>query len=117
MWLCTQQGFFSIVRKADNEYHVRARLRADLMKLKKLSPMLEDVQIKKWPEADYRFRIIVDSATLFILFMSLASNINYSNFKSRIGELPDQRGKLPAYHELWHAGLGWQRKAEGGQLQ
>jgi hypothetical protein len=33
MWLCTQLGFFSIVRKEPDTFHIRARCREDLNQL------------------------------------------------------------------------------------
>ena len=33
MWICSQLGFFSIVRKTPGEFHIRARLRRDLVNL------------------------------------------------------------------------------------
>ncbi len=33
MWLCTQLGFFSIVRKEPDMFHIRARCREDLDQL------------------------------------------------------------------------------------
>jgi hypothetical protein len=35
MWLCTQLGFFSIVRKEPDTFHIRARCREDLEQLAK----------------------------------------------------------------------------------
>lgn len=39
---------------------------------------------------------------------TLASSIDYSNFKNRIHDLPDQAGKLPAYSQLWSRMLVYQ---------
>jgi hypothetical protein len=43
---------------------------------------------------------------------ALAGNIPYSNVKSRIHELPEQRDKLSAYPDLWRKMLRVQEKAE-----
>lgn len=114
MWLCTQHGFFSIVRKDDNEYHVRARLKSDAEALRDLmfpEEHRKDVPVQEWPNADYRWRFIIDVGELRDLFFVLAHDLDYDNFKGRIASLPDQRGKMGAYHDLWHAGCGWQREA------
>jgi len=58
MWLATQHGFFSIVQKESDLYFIRARLRQDLENLKQLAEL--DDEIHEWPQADYRFRIMVD---------------------------------------------------------
>ena len=114
MWLCTDLGFFSVVRKGANQYHIRARVRRDLENLKTalavdLSAHLPDIQ--RWPTADYRWRVVVTFESWAFIGNYLIRAISYDNFKSRISSLPDQRHKLRAYHELWHAGVDWQEAA------
>lgn len=112
MWLCTQQGFYSVVHKG-SDYHVRARRRRDLENLRELlisKGRSEPAAIQSWPTADYRYRIIFPTSAINDVFDVLSENIDYSNFKGRIMSLPDQREKMEAYHELWHAGVEWQAK-------
>lgn len=52
MWLMTKHGFYSIVQKKPDEYHVRARERQDLQNLIDRVP-LPDAVIIDTPEADY----------------------------------------------------------------
>ncbi len=120
MWLCTDLGFFSVVRKGTNEYHIRARVRRDLENLKTamavdLGAQLPDIQC--WPAADYRWRVVVGFQSWAVIGNYLMRSISYSNFKSRIGSLPDQKNKLNAYHELWHAGCDWQREDPAVEAQ
>lgn len=95
------------------EYHVRARRKRDLENLRKLlaahgkSPTGE---VQSWPKADYRYRLIYTEEAIKDVYALLCANLDYANFKSRIASLPDQREKLDAYHELWHAGAEWQEK-------
>lgn len=105
MWLCTQHGFYSIVRKAGDEFHIRARQRRDLENLRDLVG-IENRAAARWvihrsEPADYRWRMVVTQADVAMVFAALAGAIDYSNFKSRIHCRPDQRDKLDAYHDLW----------------
>lgn len=107
MWIASKLGFFSVVQKASGEWHIRARVRQDLVNLIRVaySNTAEVVaQIEEWPAADYRWRLIVRDADEFAgLVTSLADTVTYANFKAEVGETPDQEEKLPAYHQLWHA--------------
>lgn len=107
MWIASKLGFFSVVQKAAGEWHIRARTRQDLVNLIRAAYLNQAEvtdQIEEWPEADYRWRIIVRDADEFAgLFTSLADTVTYANFKAEVGRTPDQEDKLPAYHQLWHA--------------
>lgn len=99
MWLATQHGFYSIVQKAPDEFHVRSRLKSDLENLIRLVEM--DPGIHHWPQADYHFRIIVDRQQFTRIMGEMALALDYPNFKNRIASLPDQREKLDAFHRVW----------------
>lgn len=108
MWICSQWGFFSIVRKARGEYHIRGRVRKDMENLCGLVGLSYD-QILETP-GDYRFRIIASDGMVLKVLADLGSSLDYSNFKGRIASLPDQADKLCAYHDLWSAMVriqGW----------
>jgi hypothetical protein len=45
--------------------------------------------------------LILNSKQKAAFFRKLASTVEYSNFKARIAEIPDQRHKLPALHDVW----------------
>lgn len=98
MWLMTQHGFFSIVKK-DEAIHVRARARADLENLKRVARLR--ATILEWSGADYRWRLLVDERGLRAILATLADTLDYPNFKDRIRKLPDQRGKKDAYNGIW----------------
>ena len=99
MWLCTQHGFFSIVQKKPGEFHIRARAHQDLDNLVKLCGT--KWQILETKSGDYRYRIICDQADVSDVMAKLATSIDYSNFKSRIHDKPDQANKSAAYSRLW----------------
>ena len=112
MWLFTQYGFYSVVAQDgeasaaqdENEndgenYLVRSRVRNDLQNLKVLAHL--DNEILENIGTDYRYRMVLDAAEWSRALGSLGASIDYSNFKNRIGALPDQSGKSAAYHQVW----------------
>ena len=111
MWLCTKFGFYSITRKKADEWHVRGRCEKDLVNLKKDCDLREPV-IRTAP-ADYRWRIVIEEkVTMDRVFQVLWDTLDYSNFKGKIGQTPDQRDKLNIYHGWWDDMYGFQ--AENG---
>ncbi|MBL9174133.1 MAG: hypothetical protein JNL10_11405 [Verrucomicrobiales bacterium] len=100
MWIASKVGFFSLVTK-DGHLHVRARLRRDLENLLAL-PGIPQAAIESWPQADYRWRVRLDPGAAGAVLGALSGTIDYPNFKSEVARRPDQRAKLPAYHDLWH---------------
>ncbi len=98
MWLMTKYGFYSIVRKEANGYHVRARERKDLENLVQYVP-LPQAEILESEHTDYRFRIIVKKEDVLAVLRFLGDNLDYGNFKNTIDRTPDQKRK--PYHEVW----------------
>jgi len=96
MWVCSSEGFASIVRKSPGEFHLRFRLMRDAKNICKLVGFPND-RIITTSKADYRYRVILSSAELLPVFVALAGTITYSNFKAKVSERPDQRAKLAAY--------------------
>jgi hypothetical protein len=113
MWIASKLGFFSIVQKQPGEWHVRARVRGDLENLVNETwqrPLIILGEIQEWPAADYRWRLILRrEGDMQRLFATLLTSVDYPNFKSEVGARPDQREKLPAYHDLWHGLMELQR--------
>jgi hypothetical protein len=102
MWLMTTQGFYSIVRKNVGTYHVRARERNDLVNLKRVCGFDDEAfPIHESKQTDYGYRLIVAQSSVQHIMDTLGLYIEYDNFKTEIGNTPDQRHKLPAYHEVW----------------
>lgn len=104
MWIASTLGFFSIVAHRDKPDHVivRSRQRKDLFTL--LYRHVEQPEcypIIELLDADYRFRVTMKRDEFAKILFLLADDIQYPNFKSAIGRLPDQRAKLHAYHNLW----------------
>lgn len=99
MWLFTKRGFYSIVRKSDDEWHVRARAKKDLENL--LALVGAKHKVHRSVDADYRWRIVCGTADARQMIARLSEDIDYSNFKGKIAATPDQADKLRAYHDIW----------------
>jgi hypothetical protein len=113
MWLATQHGFYSIVEKKSGEFHVRARCRKDLENLLALSGLA--MPIIETPAGDYGWRVVVGKPEVAKALAALGGAIDYSNFKDRIHDLPDQREKAPIYSRLWSQLYSLQSK-QGARL-
>ena len=60
MWLCSKEGFFSVVQKEDSDrLDVRARVRADLVALSTQYLGNPQPMIYTFPNADYEYRIFL----------------------------------------------------------
>ena len=105
MWLMTKYGFYSIVQKRPDEYHIRARERKDLENLVAGVP-LPEAQIQESDITDYAFRIIAPKADVHAVLHFLGDHLDYSNFKARIDRTPGQERK--PYHG---SGGSWPRRS------
>jgi hypothetical protein len=108
MWLCSQLGFFSIVRKDAATFHIRARCREDLEGLAKTAGTGSPVA--SFTGSDYPWRILCRADELPAFMQALTASIDYGNFKSAIAASPKQRSKLAAYHDIHHRIVEWQQE-------
>lgn len=135
MWICSKLGFFSVVQKAPDEFHVRARCRKDLVNLqmaiadasgpdpaRQSSMAAQAFAGDKYPKivrtnkADYRFRIVVTQSQWMAVAYELFQSVDYANFKGVIGLTRDQSDKLPAYTAFHHDMERWQNGPEAKPL-
>ena len=94
MWVFSQEGFYSIVRKGEG-FHVRARRRQDLVNVGLTAT-------KSFAGSDYPWRAILASREeLMSLMNTLGESVDYPNFKGRISARPDQCDRAGAYHKIW----------------
>ena len=102
MWVFAETGFVSVVRKNDRPdlYTVRSR---DRQSLEPLAAMAK-VEIVASPLGDYPYRAFVEPAVFTEWLADQASQIEYSNFKSRVSQT---RGLdyTDALHDVWVAML------------
>ena len=110
MWLATQHGFYSIVQKPAGQFHVRARCKKDLENLIALAAI--KAPLHHTTDGDYAWRIVIEQPEVSAIISALATSIDYSNFKDRIHDLPQQEAKLPAYSRLWSQMLAYQTAQE-----
>jgi hypothetical protein len=107
MWICSKLGFFSVVRKPDGQFHIRARARQDLENLVAalgtgFKCHIHDTH-ETDPAADYANRIVVRERGWDMFAQVLFNSVDYPNFKGVIAATPDQRDKLGIYSEFHHA--------------
>jgi hypothetical protein len=97
MWIASTSGFFSIVQHRDlpDRIMVRSRVKKDLESLFDLCRIIHT------PDGDYHWRVLATKKEVGELFLDSLMNINYSNFKNQVAQIPEQRDKLDAYHEIW----------------
>ena len=101
MWLATEKGFFSIVKKGgEGKWSIRARARRDIENLVDLVGMPRN-RITSKGGHDYPWRIIIDHEELGRVMLALTETITYYNFKSHLGTKPDQHKHLDIYHRWW----------------
>ena len=102
MWIFTETGFVSAVRKHDNPevITVRARDRESLEPLAQRA----GVDIVRSPKGDYPYRAFVEPAVFTAWVSDVASDISYGNFKSQVLHT---RGShfTHALHDVWAAML------------
>ena len=102
MWIFTETGFVSAVRKNDRPdvYTVRARDRKSLEPLAAFAK----AEIVETPYGDYPLRAFVEPAVFTEWVSGQASSIEYDNFKSRV---TNTRGYdfVDALHNVWSAML------------
>jgi hypothetical protein len=84
MWIFTETGFVSAVRKEDNPslLTVRARDRKSLELLSEAT----GAKIAQSPDADYPYRLFVSAEAFGQWAMDQAINVDYSNFKNRVAK-------------------------------
>ena len=102
MWIFTDTGFISAVRKAEHPgvFTVRSRDRKSLESLAAKA----QVEIKRSPNGDYPYRVFASDAAFIEWFLDRGSELNYSNFKNRVAQ---KRGRhfVSALHNVWSAML------------
>jgi hypothetical protein len=100
MWLMTNFGFFSVVKK-EGESHltVRARAKQDLLNLKeRYLPAIGAIEVSEY--ADYRYRAGVPQEMFAEALKEMALDIDYPNFKNSVSQ---KQGKARArlYGDVW----------------
>ena len=113
MWIFTTDGFFSAVAAREGKGEpgqpvdlkrvmVRARVKQHLVNLQKRFACFAQEQIMETPEADYRYRIILDREAWSQVLAELALDV-YPNFKSKAHEQQEKLGNgyVRSLHQVW----------------
>ena len=99
MWIASKFGFYSIVCKDEDQFHVRARIKSDLQNLLEAIGLEEKIHQSDY--SDYKYRLVVGHDAVRKITSALAETLDYPNFKNKIAETPSQEPKLHAYHSIW----------------
>lgn len=102
MWIFTEAGFVSAVRKPDSPAEVTARAR-DRQSLEDLAALAERA-IVRTDLADYRYRVVVPDGVFKEWLITAVDMLDYDNFKNRVW---DSRGDTyhSALNRVWTAML------------
>ena len=84
MWIFTESGFVSAVRKADNPDVLTVRSR-DRQSLEQLATDA-GVQIAQSPDADYPYRVFVEQEVFAQWAFEQSMAVSYNNFKTRVAK-------------------------------
>ena len=109
MWIAHPDGFFSIVRKpGDTQLTVRARVRADLERLReRWLPELGPTRVGEG--TDYPYRAAVDPDDFGRAVAKMGETIDYSNFKGAVSRRQGS-ARAHAYGKVWSALYGLESK-------
>ena len=110
MWIFTHYGFFSVVCTKDDLMQIRARNKNHLQRLCDVFPKeLKNAEIISVENADYAWRIIVDSAEWEAVAYQLANEIDYTNFKDDCKKcMPNDKMYLGILSRIWTLMAGYQ---------
>ncbi len=110
MWIASKLGFFSVVKKAPNFYHVRGRSKRDIENIIEAADLF--LQVEEDQVADYRYRVIVTEKEYQRVMTALMETVDYRNFKDMIHDNPDQKDKYSYYSKIWGEMFDYQRDTE-----
>lgn len=131
MWICSTEGFYSIVAHPTDEdvLVVRARSLGDLVAFRDIAHVLiatrnqkasellglkalASEKIIKTPMRDYAFRLFASRVAVGTVVGEIAIANSATNFKSAIAASQSQADKLMAYSRFHHEMEAWQRRRE-----
>ena len=84
MWVFTETGFVSAVRKVESPSKITARSR-DKQSLEVLAE-LSETEILETPLADYGYRVLVSDDIYKVWLTTTVDMLDYDNFKNRAWE-------------------------------
>ncbi len=111
MWLATPLGFYSAVQKPGDEHlTVRARVRADLDRLRaRACPTLGPTIAGGG--TDYPYRAVCSHQAWAEALAALGRGIDYGNFKATVADRQGY-GRAQVYGRVWQALLALERQED-----
>jgi hypothetical protein len=103
MWLATNIGFFSIVKKdGKGTLTVRSRVLRDLQQFKERLLISKKPKIIVSDDSDYRYRLIASKLVVEMTVAVLVAHIDYDNFKNEVRRTQGSH-RAHIYGEVWEA--------------
>ena len=102
MWIFTETGFVSAVRKTERPDVMTVRSR-DRQSLEAVTSVTGG-EIVASPQGDYPYRAFIAPEAFAAWVADAASQVDYDNFKSRVGRTRGY-GYTHALHDVWSAML------------
>lgn len=99
MWIFTETGFVSAVKKPQDGglVSLRARNHASLEAI----AATYNTEIINTPNGDYPWRLFITNEQLAAWLSETALNLDYSNFKSRAHKANKNSAFISALHDVW----------------
>jgi len=99
MWIFTETGFVSAVKKPQDNglISLRARNHASLEAI----AATYNTEILNTPNGDYPWRTFITNEQLAAWLSETALNLDYSNFKSRAHKVNKSSKFINALHDVW----------------
>ena len=99
MWIFTETGFVSAVKKPQDKGLVSLRAR-DHASLEAIAAEY-NVEIINTPHGDYPWRTFITNEQLAQWLTEMALNLDYPNFKSRVHKTNKSSKFINALHDVW----------------
>jgi hypothetical protein len=99
MWLATEYGFYSFVRRAPDRYIIRARTRGELENL--LSATAFEREIYHLPEDGYPFSLIVSREDFARIMAGLALALDNPVLRRRVPGEGEAGDGTASFHRIW----------------
>jgi hypothetical protein len=108
MWLITQDGYFSVVKKNGTSARplcLRSRVRRDIENF--LMAIDKKYKIEDSTGTDYKYRTYVSREDLIEYQIHIIKKLDYDNFKDSLKDVHPER--LQTYMNLWSDSFGLQK--------
>lgn len=110
MWIYTTDGMISVVADRNDRNLLQVRAREPIP----LTEMFPGIRIIEHPNADYRYRVIVNREELAKVLCRIIVNMSYDNFKNQVGK--EAPYLLATYYKVYNASLDLEDPYEGSTV-